>query len=281
MNFKTYIIFSLLLAFLQGCSSGDDAQIQSIVDCDNCPEMVFIPAGEFMMGARPYDKNAFDWEQKLHRVVIEDGFYMGKYEVTFQQYMACVNDGGCSYSPPSSYDICKKNPFCSAFNRTEEVNVNRLPVTGINLKDAMEYVAWLSQKTGKEYLIPTEEQWEYAARGNTETIYWWGDEIGEGNALCSGCSSKVDEDMPEHVGNYAPNHFGLYDVIGNAAELVMGCYNADLNLKPNPRIVSDCDLTAERGGSWWDSWEWASLSARTIIKKTKRSEWNGFRVIRR
>lgn len=195
----------------QGAEPGNG---KSFKDCPNCPEMVMVPAGQFMMGAPGSQK------QKT----ISDAFAVGKYEVTFAEWDACVAGGGCA----------KYRPNDQGWGR------GRQPVVNVNWNDAKKYVRWLSQKTGKNYRLLTETEWEYAARAGTTTAYPWGDTIGSGNANCNGCGSQWDNKQPAPVGSFKANAFGIYDMNGNVCEWTEDCIN---NNNCNVRIV--------RGGSWF------------------------------
>ncbi len=125
-------------------------------DCAECPEMVVIPAGSFTMGSKV---RLPGFKAPQHRVTIPRAFALGKYEVTFTEWDACMRGGGCSHRP---YDY--------GWGR------GRRPVTDVNWKDAKAYVAWLARKTGQEYRLPSEAEWEYAARAGTTTAWYWGED---------------------------------------------------------------------------------------------------------
>ena len=178
---------------------------QNFRDCnDGCPDMVVVPAGSFMMGSDEFGR------APQHRVTIRKPFGVGKFEVTFAEWEACVAGRGCSY-----------NPDDNRWGRGKH------PVTSVSWDDAKQYVAWLSRKTGKTYRLLTEAEWEYAARAGSTTLYSWGDDIGRGNAHCSGCGSPFDENRPAPVGSFKPNAFGLYDMHGNVWEWVEDCREMD------------------------------------------------------
>ena len=122
----------------------------TICDCPQCPELVLIPAGSFNMGST----EVFSFEGPVHRVSIGKPFYIGRYEVTFEEWDACVNDRGCTYRPDDA-----------------GAGRGRRPVSDLDWNDAKTYVTWLSQKTGKTYRLPTESEWEYAARAATTSAY--------------------------------------------------------------------------------------------------------------
>ena len=131
------------------------------------PEMVVIPAGRFRMGCLSNDDACRDDEKPVREVVIAS-FALSKHEVTFAQWDACVSGGGCGG------------------HRPEDVGWGRAdrPVVNVSWEDAQSYVSWLSRQTGEEYRLPTEAEWEYAARAGTTTKYSWGNEIGKNRANC-------------------------------------------------------------------------------------------------
>jgi hypothetical protein len=149
------------------------------------PEMVRIPAGSFKMGDNKVSMKSF---------------YMGKYEVTFAEYD--------QFAEATS----REKPDDEGWGRG-----NR-PVMDVSWHDATAYAEWLSQQTGETYRLPTEAEWEYAARAGTDTEYWWGNEIGSNNANCNGCGSQWDSKETAPVGSFAANPFGLYDTAGNVWE---------------------------------------------------------------
>jgi len=163
----------------------------------DCPEMIVVPAGEFLMGSRATEKEREDGEGPQRKVTIVKRFAVSKFDVTFADWDACVSVGGC----PQASD--------SGFGRGSR------PVINVTWDDAQQYVAWLSRMTGQRYRLLSEAEWEYAARAGTATAFWWGDEIGTGNANCIGCGSKWDKRQTSPVGSFKPNAFGLYDMAGN------------------------------------------------------------------
>jgi formylglycine-generating enzyme required for sulfatase activity len=194
-------------------------------DCSNvCPEMVVLPAGSFTMGSNDYDS-----EMPPHTVTIQRPFAVGKFEVTFAEWDACVADGGCRHRPGDQ-----------GWGR------GRRPVIYVSWNDAKEYVAWLSRKTGKTYRLLSEAEWEYAARAGTTTRYAFGDTISESQAQFS--AGKTVE-----VGSFPPNRFGLHDMHGNVWEWVEDSWHSDYNGAPLDGSMwtgGNMSLRVLRGGSW-------------------------------
>jgi formylglycine-generating enzyme required for sulfatase activity len=172
-----------------------DAQL-SFRDCWDCPAMVVIPPGSFMMGSPPNEAGRDDDEGPQHLVHVP-AFSIGKYDVTFDEWDACVNAGGCSKHPSD-----------------EDGGRGRRPVIYVSWNDTLQYVRWLSLKTGHTYRLPSEAEWEYAARAGTTTAYYWGDQVGSGNANCDGCGSQWDAHHTAPVGSFTANAFGLHDMLG-------------------------------------------------------------------
>ena len=197
-------------------------------DCPECPELVVVPAGRFMMGSR----SGGDVERPVHEVTIARPLAVGVKEVTFGEWGACVSGGGCGGYLPSD-------------------NGNR-PVVSVSWKDAQAYVEWLSGKTGEEYRLLSESEWEYVARAGTRTEYWWGDEIGRNRANCRGCGSRWDGKQTAPVGSFSANPFGLYDVHGNVREWVEDCWNGSYAGAPTDGSAwesGNCSRRVVRGGS--------------------------------
>jgi formylglycine-generating enzyme required for sulfatase activity len=193
-------------------------------------EMITIPAGTFRMGAHEGSD-----EQPVHAVTIGKPFALGKYEVTFEAYDAFATATG------------RSEPLDSRWGRGER------PVINVSWDDATAYAAWLSQQTGKTYRLPTEAEWEYAARAGSITKYPWGDEVGVNKANCDGCGSQWDNQQTAPVGSFAANAFGLHDMHGNVWEWVQDCYHSSYEGAPADGAAREqCDSSSRvlRGGSW-------------------------------
>ncbi len=259
----TLTLLSALLLLGAAPGNAAEGQAQAVKDCAECPELVMVPAGKFKMGSEA--KGALANEKPVHEVTFAKGFAIGKYEVTFAEWDACVADKGCTHKPGDQ-----------GWGRGKQ------PVTNIGYTDAQEYVSWLSKKSGKTYRLPTEAEWEYAARGGATTEYPWGDEIGKGNANCAKCNDKdVDKNAP--VGSYKPNGFGLYDVVGNVAEWVGDCYEflyTDAPKDGTARSKPNCSMYTVRGGSWHIEPRDTRLAARQWFYPYNRFAYLGFRVVR-
>jgi formylglycine-generating enzyme required for sulfatase activity len=201
----------------------------------DCPKMIVIPPGEFMMGSPDGEPGRAKNEGPQHKVTIARQFAVSVFDVTFDEWDACVSVGGC------------REVGDSGFGRGTR------PVTNVTWDDAKAYVTWLSRMTGKAYRLPTEAEWEYIARAGTTTTYYWGNELGKGNANCIVCGTEWDDTMTSPVGSFKPNPFGLYDVTGNAWQWLEDCLHNSYNGVPTDGSAwtsGDCNLRVDRGGSW-------------------------------
>ena len=161
-------------------------------DCPGCPKMVVVPSGSFMMGSPEEEDRVFahifTHEDKYpHEVRIGYQLAVGVYPVIFDEWDACVSDGGCGGHEPED----------QGWGRGTR------PVINVNWDDAKRYVGWLSWKTGKGYRLLSESEWEYVTRAGTDTSYWWGNEIGRNRANCDGCGSRWDDEKTSPVGSFS------------------------------------------------------------------------------
>ena len=234
----------------------------------DCPEMIVIPAGEFMMGSPPTEVGRNDDEGPQHKVTITKPFAVSKFDVTFADWDACVSVGGC----PQVSD--------SGLGR------GSMPVINVTWYDAEHYAAWLSRMTGRPYRLLTEAEWEYAARAGTTTTYYWGDDIGTANANCRGCGSQWDDKKTSPVGSFKPNAFGLYDMAGNVWQWVQDCYYDRYNGAPSDGSAwllgptgENC-LRVTRGGSWGYLPPFQRAANRVGFAAVDRDPVLGFRLAR-
>jgi formylglycine-generating enzyme required for sulfatase activity len=240
--------------------------LDSFRECaKDCPEMVVVPAGEFIMGSPTNEKGRHNFEGPQHKVMFAKPFAVSRFEVTFGEWDACAAYGDCD---PRVSD--------GAWGR------DRQPVMNVTWDDAQRYVAWFSRMTGKTYRLLSEAEWEYAARAGTTTAYSWGDEIGKGNANCNDCGSEWDGMQTAPGGSFAPNAFGLHDMHGNVWEWAEDCDHHNYNGAPEDGSAwtagSDCNSRILRGGSW--NYDPAGLRAayRSAGTAGLRGSSIGFRV---
>lgn len=196
--------------------------------------MVNIPGGAFRMGS----SDGHDDEQPVREVTIKP-FLLAKTELSFEHYDPFVEATG--YQKPDDEDWGRGNR----------------PVIYVSWNDAKFYIEWLNQVTGQTWRLPTEAEWEYAARGGTPTAYWWGDELGRNRANCVECGSEWDNDRTAPVGSFEANGYGVYDTAGNVWEWVEDCWHGSYEGAPvdGSAWLSDngggCDSRVLRGGSWY------------------------------
>ena len=211
-------------------------------DCDACPEMVVVPAGSYLMGSPASEEGREDDEGPVHRVTIAQLLAVGKYEVTFAEWDACVAGGGCGGYRPNA-----------VWGRGTR------PVINVSWKDAQAYVRWLSEQTGQGYRLLSEAEWEYVARAGTTTPFHTGATISteqanyDGNFIYgSGREGKYRE-RTVAVGSFLTNGFGLHDVLGNVWEWTQDCWNVGYGGAPADGRAwesGDCSQRVLRGGSW-------------------------------
>jgi formylglycine-generating enzyme required for sulfatase activity len=156
-------------------------------------------------------------------------------------------------------------------------------VRDVSWDDAQKYVQWLSKTSGHPYRLPTEAEWEYAARGGTSTTYWWGEQMRKGTANCKDCGDPWQADSPTPVGSFAPNPYGLYDMNGSVWEWVSDCWHNSYKGAPNDGRAwteGDCHVRVIRGGSWREGASYMPSSTRFKYDSSVRQSQNGFRVVR-
>ena len=200
------------------------------------PEMVTIPAGSFRMGCLSgRDCNDYNRDEPVHSVNIES-FELSKYEVTFEEYDVFTDATG------------RERVDDEGWGR------GRRPVINVYWRDAVAYTQWLSSQTGQNYRLPSEAEWEYAARAGSTTKYSWGNYIGDNRANCRDCGSQWDGEKTAPVGSFSANSWGLHDMHGNVEEWVQDCANGNYQGAPSDGSAwesGDCNYRMSRGGSWY------------------------------
>jgi formylglycine-generating enzyme required for sulfatase activity len=242
------LVLSLLLAMPASAQ-----QTTTFRDCPDCPEMLVVPKGSARLASG-------------RDVVVAAPFAMGKFEVTFAQWDACVAGGGCA-------------------NRADDHGWGRgdKPVNGVNWMDAQEYVAWLSKVTGKPYRLPSEAEWEYAAQAGTGRQQEA--QRGADEANCTGCGSQASRFLtpaPAPVGSFPANAFGLHDMLGNVREWVADCWNEPIPPAPRAEAVmtGNCSMRMLRGGSLGEYARRTNSSERFWSAPHLRPGDYGLRVVR-
>lgn len=232
----------------------------TFTDCSGCPEMTVLAGGLFVMGS-PDNEPGRGRDEGPQREVSVAPFAMGKYEVTFSQWDACLAGGGCNgYSPPDG-----------GWGRGDR------PVTGVSWEDAQAYLDWLNgQAGGLRYRLPSEAEWEYAARAGETGAYAFGPRV-----TATQATFRARQTTP--VGAHTGNAFNLYDMHGNAGEWVEDCYAANYDLAPIDGVAvqaDDCRRRVYRGGSYNDQAPVLRAAARRSSENNSRTQGIGFRVAR-
>ncbi len=226
------------------------------------PEMVRIAGGEFTMGS---DRSQIDAEERPAHLVAVGAFAMGRTEVTFDEYRR----------------------FAEATGRPVPDDLGwgggRRPVINVSWQDARAYAEWLSGETGKRYRLPTETEWEYAAAAGSDSLYWWGYELGEGRANCFNCGSRWDGISTAPVASFDANPFGLHDMLGNVMEWVEDCYHPNYQLAPSDGsawVEEGCSERVVRGGAFNKPGKSLRTTRRGAQSEDARLLSLGFRVVR-
>ena len=223
--------------------------------------MIVLPKGQFVMGSLQGEGGHQNNESPQHTVQITYAFAVGKYPVTFDQWDACVKDGGSKYSPSDS-----------GWGRG-----NR-PVISVSWDDIQLYLRWLSKVTGNTYRLLSEAEWEYAARAGSQTAYSTEDDVGRYAWFDKTAGGKTHA-----VGEKLPNAFGLYDMHGNVLEWTKDCWNGNYSGAPTDGsawTAGDCSLRVARGGSWYNLHQFMRSAHRFRNPPAFRSNNYGFRVTR-
>ena len=249
-------------------------------DCRECPELVIVPAGEFQMGSRGSEEGRNGDESPVHVVTFERPFAIGKYEVTFDEWDACVAEKVCEAVPDEGWGR------------------GRRPVLYVNFKMAGDYARWLSGKTRQTYRLPSEAEWEYAARGGSTTPWFWGEDSKQACVFGNVGDQTVKPEHPDWplhdctdgfaktspVGSFKPNGFGLHDTAGNVWEWVEDCYNPTYEGAPKDGrawLAGDCARRVDRGGGWYNK----PSAVRSALRyagddSSRQNNTLGFRVVR-
>ena len=241
-------------------------------DCKKCPELVVVPPGSFMMGSPSAEARRSSDEGPVHRVTLLP-FAVGIYEVTFDEWNACVRGGGCG----------KYKPDNEGWGR------GRRPVINVSWRDAKAYVRWLSEKTGEPYRLLSESEWEYVARAGTTGPFHTGATIStkqanyDGNYTYGSGRKGRYRKKTMKVGSYPPNGYGLYDVHGNVWEWVEDCWNGNYEGAPEDGSAwesGNCGQRVVRGGSWVNVPRFLRSAYRFRDSTGFRFNYTGFRVAR-
>jgi formylglycine-generating enzyme required for sulfatase activity/class 3 adenylate cyclase len=218
------------------------------------PEMSSLRGGSFAMGS-----NEDISEKPVHQVTIKP-FAISKYPITVREWNECAAAKACAFTATGMDDA---------------------PVTNVSWSDARQYVTWLAGATHKAYRLPSEAEWEYAARGGTQSKYWWGDQLQPGMANCKNCSDVAGAEQPVKVGSFKPNPFGLYDMGGGVDQWVEDCWHKSYQGAPSdgsPWVALDCNSHVIRSGSWKNDASYVRPANRDSYDTNVRYPTHGFRV---
>lgn len=270
------VIPAVMLALLWPAPAAAQSPGSLFRDCPACPEMIVLPAGEFMMGS-PENERGRGKDEGPQRKVSFQPFAAGKFEVTFAQWDSCVGERGCAHKPGDQ-----------GWGRSKR------PVIHVSWHDAKQYVAWLAKKTGKPYRLLTEAEWEYAARGVTNsseplTAFSTGATINykqanyDANFTYGSGPMGVYRQKTVEVGTFRKNAFGLHDMHGNVWEWVEDCYKdsyAGVPTDGSAVNLGECSLGIARGGAWNYHPQLLRSAYRYATARGVRLENIGFRVAR-
>lgn len=272
----------------------------SFRECAGCPEMVVLPAGTFRMGSLDNEPGRAADEGPAREVTIGQPFAVARHEVTRGEYKAFLNATGHPIGGDCITD--RRKPFDwqpdAATNLTDPGfrQTDRHPVVCVSWHDAEAYVAWLNERSGGGYRLPTEAEWEYAARAASSTAYFWGDDVNGGCVYMNGTDETARDKYPQiefmrcrdgalntaPVGSYRPNRFGLHDMTGNVGEWIAGCATSSYaQLGADGRDgPGDCGKRIVRGGSWGTIPRQQRSAERIRYDPVTRDDSIGIRVVR-
>jgi formylglycine-generating enzyme required for sulfatase activity len=282
----------ILACLLAASTSAEERSEREFRECPECPQMVGIPAGRFTMGSPASEAGRFDAEGPQHNVSVR-AFALGKYPVTSEQFLTFLRDTG--------YEPTPCNPRLNLGWRAAgkglaypptQVEPPDWPAVCLDWNDAQAYIAWLNARVRKTrpsatYRLPSEAEWEYAARAGTSTARWWGEDLGSNNANCNGCGSPWDYRVLAAVTSFKANAFGLYGMLGNAWQWTADCWHPSYVGAPangSAWTTKSCAKHVIRGGSWNNVPVFVRSAARTGAGPNggeyDYSSLSGFRVAR-
>lgn len=296
--FSLVIFLAATALTLSDVSFAQDQNTREFQECTDCPVMIGIPAGRFAMGSPANEPGRFDSEGPQHYVTVR-AFALGKYDVTSEQFLIFLRDTG--YQPKPCNNVLAmgwRSPGNGYASAPEEIEPRHWPAVCLDWHDADAYIAWLNKRAAQAhpdlarksgpYRLPTEAEWEYAARAGTITARWWGADIGAGHADCNGCGSKWDNNLLTDVDAFAPNAFGLYGMLGNVWQWTADCWHKSYVGAPaNGRAWTDggdCTRHVIRGGGYDNTPIFVRSAARSGAAadggEFDYSSYAGFRVAR-
>jgi formylglycine-generating enzyme required for sulfatase activity len=258
-------------------------EVEVFGDCADCPQMVIVQPGSFRMGSAAGEKGREADEGPQRDVRFNKRFAIARTEVTFAQWQACNKDG-----------VCLQNPSDEGWGRGDR------PVINVSYQDVQQYLAWLRKKTGRDYRLPTEAEWEFAARAGSSAARYWGDEVTDACRFANvydrtgkahtdfqrevhNCFDGFPQTSP--VGKFKANEYGLFDMLGNVWEWVEDCWHDNYQGSPEDGSSAwvakgDCGKRVVRGGAWISDPRQVRAAERNGSPVTTRNRYLGFRVAR-
>jgi formylglycine-generating enzyme required for sulfatase activity len=311
-NYPT--LSGLIMAMMLSAPAAQGASVSEFQDCEDCPVMITIPAGRYLMGTAISDRlidprtgKPATNDSPQHEVRIETPFAIGKYEVTVADYRNFISETGhesvdrcMEFSKPNSFTISKNTNWDNPGFKQDE----NAPVGCVSFFDAQAYASWLTAQTGETYRLPSEAEWEYAARAGSTAGYHWGADETQAceyaNVRSAGAftiskrqaESDIADGFPcddgvaqsSAAGSFKPNDFGLHDMQGNNWEWVADCNHKDYDGAPtdgsNWLDEVKCQFGVIRGGSYLNRIERSSATVRAGRPQTGGAANMGFRVAR-
>ena len=253
---------------------------KEFADCADCPQMIVVPAGTFLMGSPETEKGRGPEEGPQHHVTIPHAFALGRFDVTRDQYAVFARATGASADAKCDW----RNP---KFRGAPFTQTGNDPAVCVNWAEANAYTSWLSRKTGRRYFLPSEAEWEYAARAGSTTARPWGETISHEEAnygadvCCGPLALGRDRWLTTSpVGSFPPNPFGFADVIGNVWQWTADC-GEDYARTPRDGSAAtsgDCTKHIVRGGGWFHGPDAARSATRVADDASRRAADIGFRV---
>jgi len=247
------IVSSLVLLTTPALSQSDEPE-DSWIEPVSGVKFLHIPGGTFMMGSPSTEEGRQQFAETQHPVSVGT-FWLAETEVTQAQWKAVMGANPANFKGDD------------------------LPVEKVSWYDVQEFIQKLNSRTGGQFRLPTEAEWEYAARTGTMTVRYWGDEVGVNQANCNGCGSDWDYRQTAPVKSFAPNGFGLYDMLGNVWEWTCSAYKSSYGGSEN-RCADQATHYSVRGGSWFHGPRWMRAAHRRFSLPIFRVIFYGFRLAR-
>ena len=266
-RFLRFSLAVLIAGVLIGAAPAQDSVEREFKECPECPVMLGIPGGTFTMGSPANEKGRFDTEGPQHDVTVK-AFALGKFNVTTEEFLLFLKETGHRPDPCNPVlNLAWRSPGGGLAYPPFVGQPGRWPAACLDWVDAQAYVEWINAKVRAQrpelanqlanrdgpYRLPSEAEWEFAARAGTSTARWWGDDIGAGLANCNGCGSPYDFKVLAEVDAFAPNPFGLFGMLGNVWQWTEDCWHESYAGAPadGSAWTRDlCDRYVVRGGSW-------------------------------